>query len=402
MKYSETEVKQYIEETGVKFVRLAFCDVYGKQKNAAIMPNELENIFKYGAIIDSSSIPGFGGSVKSDIILRPDSSTLTGLPWRPENGRVVRMFCDITNPDGSAFEADCRNILKNAVKKAADKGITFSFGTEMEFYLFRNNENGDPTKIPYDNATYMDVAPEDKGENVRREICLTLEQMDIQPEGSHHEAGPGQNEIDFKNADPVTAADNAVTFITVVKTVAARSGLSADFSPKPLRDKPGNGMHINFTAKSEDGKDLLSSVVAGILNRISEITAFLNPDAASYERLGVQKAPGYISWSDQNRSQLIRIPAKNSPVVKAELRSADCTTNPYIAFALMIEAGLEGIENEMVLPEASDVNLYSAKEDTLANLKKLPKNRSEASKEAKKSEFVRNHLPEAVIEAYCD
>ena len=400
MKYSEEEVIQYIEETDVKFVRLAFCDVYGKQKNAAIMANELENIFKYGAIIDSSSIAGFGGAKKSDVILHPDPSTLTGLPWRPENGRVVRMLCDVTYPDGTPLEADCRNILKKSVEKAAEKGVTFAFGTEMEFYLFKNNDDGESTRIPYDNASYMDVAPDDKGENVRREICLTLEQMGIRPEGSHHEAGPGQNEIDFMASDPVTAADNAITFATVVKTVAARNGLTADFSPKPISDKPGNGLHINISVNSCAPGDTLSFVLAGILNRISEITIFLNPDAASYERLGFQKAPGYVSWANQDRSSLIRIPAKTRPVEKAEIRSADCRTNPYIAFALMIEAGLEGIEKGMALPKEADIDLQSANKDALSGFRRLPENRTEAIKLARESSFVNAVLPQAVTEAY--
>ena len=395
MKYSEAEVMQYIEETDVKFIRLAFCDIYGKQKNAAIMPGELENIFKYGAIIDSSPIEGFGGHLRNDIILRPDPSTLTSLPWRPENGRVVRMLCDVTNPDGTPLEADCRQLLKAAVRKAAERGITFAFGTEMEFYLFKNNEDGEPTRIPYDNAGYMDVAPDDKGENVRREICLTIEQMGIQPEGSHHEEGPGQNEIDFKAADPVSAADNAVTFQSVVKTIAARNGLTADFSPKPLSDRPGNGFHINLSVSSKDGKDVLSNVIAGILNRICEITAFLNPDTASFERLRFHQHPGYISWSKQNRSHLIRIPAEKGSEKKADIRSADCGANPYIAFALLIEAGLEGIENNMPLPKEGE-----PVSDTCPA--KLPENRIQASRIARESSFVSKCLPEAVIEAYCD
>lgn len=395
MKYSETEVMQYIEETDVKFIRLAFCDVYGKQKNAAVMPNELEGIFRYGAIIDSSPIEGFGGHIRNDIILHPDSSTLTSLPWRPENGRVVRMLCDVTHPDGTPVEADCRQILKRVVEKAASKGYTFAFGTEMEFYLFKNNDNGEPTKIPYDNAAYMDVAPDDKGENVRREICLTIEQMGIQPEGSHHEEGPGQNEIDFKAADPVSAADNAVTFKSVVKTIAARNGLTADFSPKPLSEKPGNGFHIIISIKSEDGRDVLANVIAGILNRICEITAFLNPDSASYERLRYHRRPGYVSWSRQNRSHLIRIPAQKCAQAKADIRSADCMTNPYIAFALLIEAGLEGIEKNLELPEEG--------EPVSANgCDKLPETRTEAGRLAKESDFVKRCLPESVIEAYCD
>lgn len=397
MKYSEREVAQYIEETDVKFIRLAFCDVYGKQKNTAIMPGELENVFKYGALIDTSLIAGFDGKTKSDAVLHPDPSTLTGLPWRPENGRVVRMLCDVTYPDGTPLKSDCRNILKNAVKKAEDMGITFAFGTEMEFYLFDNNEEGLPTKIPYDNATYMDVAPDDKGENVRREICLTLEQMGIIPESSHHEEGPGQNEIDFRSASPVTAADNAITFVTVVKTIASRYGLTADFSPKPLSDKPGNGMHINLSVTSKGKENVLSHVMAGILNRVMEMTIFLNPDSASYERLGSHNAPGYVSWSAQNGSHLIRVPAKTRPADTAQIRSADCQANPYIAFSLLIAAALEGIEKGLDLPEEGNASSL-----TPERCSQLPENRLEAAVAARDSAFIKENLPQAVIDAYCE
>ena len=253
MKFTQDEVMQYVEETDVKFIRLAFCDVYGRQKNVAIMPPELKRAFSEGIAIDASSIAGFGGEERSDLLLRPDPATLTALPWRPQSGRVVHMFCDIFHPDGTPFESDTRRILKEAVAEAEAKGVHFSVGSEIEFYLFKLDENGEPTKEPYDHAGYMDIAPADRGENVRREICLTLEQMGIQPESSHHEGGPGQNEIDFRYADPLTAADNAVTFQAVVRTIAAQNGLWADFSPRPLPDQPGSGMHINLSAGTDPG-----------------------------------------------------------------------------------------------------------------------------------------------------
>ena len=264
MQYTPEEIRQYAAEEDVKFIRMAFCDVEGRQKNIAIMPGELDRAFRYGIAIDGSAIPGFGGEVHSDLLLYPDPSTLCVLPWRPEHGRVVRMFCAVTRPDGTEIEADARSLLKRAVADAEAAGLTFTFGTEMEFYLFCRDENGEPTKIPYDEAGYMDIAPADKGENIRREVCLTLEQMGIRPESSHHEEGPGQNEIDFRYSDPVTAADNAVTFRTVVDTAAARNGLWADFGPKPLADRPGNGLHINFSVTAADGRDVLPAAIAGI------------------------------------------------------------------------------------------------------------------------------------------
>ena len=402
MKYSKEEVMQYVAEEDVKFIRLAFCDVFGRQKNLAILPSELERAFSYGIPFDASAIPGFGGEVRSDLILHPAPATLSSLPWHPENGRVVRMFCSITHPDGSPFEGDCRALLQRAVEDAARRGLSFAFGAEMEFYLFKTDENGEPTKLPYDRAHYMDIAPEDKGEVVRREICLTLSQMGIQPECAHHEEGPGQNEIDFRYSDPLSAADNAITFRSVVKTIVARNGLAADFSPKPLPDEAGNGMHINFSVRAEDGADHLPCVIAGIMDKARELTLFLNPMEESYRRLGSCKAPGYITWSSENRSQLIRIPAAPQEHYRAELRSPDPTANPYLAYALLIYAGLYGIENGLPLPESADVNLYAADAETLARYRHIPATLREAIAAAKDSAFLRAHLPELIVSAYTD
>lgn len=401
MSYTPNEVMQYVSEEDVKFIRLAFCDVFGKQKNISIMPDELKRAFEYGIAIDASSVAGFGGEVHSDLLLHPDPSTIAVLPWRPEHGRVVRMFCDISLPDGRDFEADGRKILENAVKDARAKGIEFFFGSEMEFYLFKRDEQGEPTKEPYDKAGYMDIAPDDKGENVRREICLTLEQMGIKPESSHHEEGPGQNEIDFRYSSPITAADHAVTFRAVVNTIAARNGLFADFSPKPIADKAGNGMHINISARESSGKDVLPFVIAGVMNHIRDITVFLNPCEQSFERLGKNKAPKYVSWCTENRSQLVRIPAAEKEYRRAELRSPDPMCNPYLAFTLIIYAGLEGIEQKAELIEAADFNLYSAKEEEVKDLLLLPKSLDEAKKVAASSDFVKAHLSKELIESYC-
>ncbi len=398
MKFSAQEVMQYVKEEEIKFIRLAFCDVYGEQRNIAIMSSELERAFRHGIAIDASAIAGFGGEVRSDLFLRPDPATLARLPWRPESGKVVRMFCDVTYPDGSVLETDTRSILRKAVAAADEAGLTFDFGPEMEFYLFKTDEEGESTKIPYDKAGYMAVAPEDKGENVRREICLTLEELGVLPECSHHEEGPGQNEIDFRYSDALSAADNTITFRNVVKTVAWRSGLAADFSPKPLPDEAGNGMHINLSVNSAE---LLPYVIAGIMERIREITVFLNPCENSYERFGAQKAPAYISWSSENRSQLIRIPATHKSNPRMELRSADPTANPYIAFALLIHAGMEGINKKLTLPEPADINLYTASTEMLEQFQKLPSSFAEAAELAASSKFVHQHLPQSVIDVYC-
>ena len=402
MKYSKEEVIQFVAEEDVKFIRMAFCDIYGKQKNISIMPGELERAFEYGIAIDASAIDGFGGEVHSDLFLHPDTSTLCVLPWRPEHGKVVRMFCTVTYPDGTPFEADTRALLRKASEDAEKEGISFAFGSEMEFYLFKCDENGEPTNIPYDNAGYMDVAPEDKGENVRREICLTLERMGINPESSHHEEGPGQNEIDFCYSHAITAADDALTFRSVVLAVAARNGRCADFSPKPIENKAGNGMHINFSAKRADGADIMPHVIAGILAHIREITAFLNITESSYKRFGSNKAPKYISWSGENRSQLIRIPAAQGEYRRAELRSPDPMCNPYLAFTLLIRAGLDGVKNNMVLPVAADINLYTASEEVTAHYEKLPETLEEAKAAAKASAFVAENLPASIIADYTE
>ena len=401
MKYSQEEVMQYIIEEDVKFIRLSFCDVFGRQKNISIMPRELQHAFEYGIAIDASAIAGFGDETYSDLLLHPQADTLMTLAWRPEHGKVVRMFASISYPDGTPFESDSRNLLQKAMLDAQEAGYTFYFGAEQEFYLFNLDENGNPTKIPYDQAGYMDIAPDDKGENIRREICLTLEQMGILPESSHHEEGPGQNEIVFRYSDALSAADNVMTFQTIVKTIARKNGLFADFSPKPLAGKPGNGFHINISVKSSDGNDNFNYMIAGILDKAKEMTVFLNPSENSYARFGANKAPKYVSWSSENRSQLVRIPAAIGEYRRAELRSPDPTTNPYLAFALIIYAGLHGIKNKLALPEAANINLYTADEETLSNFAKLPDSLAAACQIAGKSGFIREHIPESILDIYC-
>jgi glutamine synthetase len=400
MRYTKDEIIQYVSEEDVKFIRLAFCDVFGVQKNIAIMPEELPRAFEYGIAIDASAIRGFGDVVNSDLLLHPDPDTLAELAWRPETGKVVRMYADITYPDGTPFECDTRTLLKQAIKTAELQGYTFAFGEEQEFYLFKLDDIDNRTYEPYDNAGYMDIAPEDRGENIRREICLTLEKMGIHPERSHHEEGPGQNEIDFRYSDPLTAADNALTFQMVVKTIARRNGLYADFSPKPLKDAPGNGCHINVSVKPSDNFVNLNYMIAGILDKIQEMTLFFNPKDESYSRFGGNKAPRYISWSAENRSQLIRIPAAQGEYCRAELRSPDNLANPYLSFALLIHAGLYGINNRLALPDPVNENLQNADPEIIRNLRKLPETLKEAASLANSSSFVKSLIPQSIIDTY--
>ena len=386
------EVFDFVSQEDVKFIRLAFCDVAGRQKNISILPNELERAFSDGISFDASAIRGFGDEGKSDLMLFPIPSTMNVLPWRTSHGKVIRMFCNVRHPDGTPFEADSRLILKRAIDAASAKGVTVRIGAEFEFYLFNTDEKGYPTTEPFDRAGYMDVAPEDKGENVRREICMTLLDMGITPESSHHEEGPGQNEIDFRYSDAMTAADDAMNFLTVVKAAAQRNGLFADFSPKPIKGESGNGLHVNISLTCNDGADRTNEFMAGILAHIKEMTAFLNPTEESYKRLGEKKAPKYVTWSPENRSQLIRVPAAKGEYKRIELRSPDPTVNPYLAYALLIRAGLDGIEKNMQIPEAVNVNLYKADKILTDKLETLPSTLAEAKEIARNSDFIQNIL----------
>ena len=405
------EALQFVEENDVKFIRLAFCDIFGRQKNISIMPKELPRAFESGISFDASAIRGFMNVEESDLFLVPEAGTISILPWRPSHGRVMRFFSNIKHPDGTPFEGDGRYILKKAVQQCANMGYVCKIGTECEFYLFETDEKGNPTDQPHDHGTYCDIAPLDKGENVRREICLTLEEMGVLPEGSNHEQGPGQNEIDFQYSDAMTAADNLITFRSAVKVVAARNGLYASFMPKPIPGKSGSGMHTNISL-SKNGENIFraengeyspeaKSFIAGIMEIIPEITLFLNPTTNSYARFGEFEAPKYITWSHQNRSQLVRIPAATGEFSRMELRSPDLSCNPYLAFSLLIHAGLEGIKEHKTLSAPSNYNLYEH-DVFMEGLTPLPKNLGEAIVCAEKSRFLRTVFTEDFIQKFLE
>lgn len=387
--YTQDEVLEYVKNDDVKFVRLTFFDLKGKQKNVAVTADQLERAFKDGIGFDASAIEGFEEAEKSDLFLHPDPSTLTVLPWRPNTGKVVLMFCDIKDVKGSLYNKDSRNILKREIKKLYDEcGVTLNIGTEIEFYLFKLDENGEPTKIPFDKAGYMDIAPEDKGENIRRDICFTLEQMGIVPEASHHEEGPGQNEVDFHYSDALKTADNTATFKWIVRTKAAASGLYADFSPKPLIDEAGSGLHINISCSD---KNKNKNIIAGILKHAKEITYYLNTTENSYNRIGKSKAPQYVCWGRENRSVMVRVPASKD-IERIEIRTADPECNPYIAYALIVHAAIDGIKNNLQPPEPVTDNLFK----TIPNdgQERLPTTLDEARKIALSSNFVKEVLGE--------
>lgn len=404
------EVKKFVEENDIKFIRLAFCNIFGVLKNISIMPSELSRAFEEGIPFDASAVKGFMNVEDSDLFLVPDSSTMSILPWRPTQGRVVRFFCDIKMLDGAPFECNGRLLLRQAIDYAAKMGYTVKIGTECEFYLFELDEHGEPTLKPHDKAGYCDTAPLDKGENVRREICLTLEEMGIKPEMSHHEQGAGQHEVDFRYSEALSAADNLVTFKYVVKNIAARNGLYASFMPKPVQGSSGSGMHINLSLSRNDKNifDLTKNklneesteFVAGIMDRIQEIAVFTNPISNSYARLGEFSAPKFVTWSHGNRSQLIRIPASQGELRRMELRNPDPSCSPYLTFALLIYAGMEGIKEKKVLETATNCNLYEANENVTENLRKIPENLGQAISIAKASDFVKSHLPSDTIARY--
>lgn len=410
--YTQTEVQQFIQENDVRFVRLAFCDILGNQKNISILADEIPRAFEHGISFDASAVAGFTDICNSDLLLFPDASTITILPWRPMDGRVARMFCNIKHPDGRAFERDSRTLLREKMLEAFSEGYDIKIGAESEFYLFKMNEDGEATEEPIDSGSYFDITPKDKGENIRREICLTLSEMGIKPVSSHHERGPGQNEIVFRYSDALRSADNFTSYKVVVRTMAARDGLVASFLPKPLAGEIGSGLHINMSLYrndsnifSEDESDIPSGeiehFIAGVMAHISDITVFLNRTDNSYERLGGPEAPKYISWSRQNRSQLIRIPAASGDYRRFELRSPDAGANPYLAFAMIIAAGLDGIKKKLPLSEPVNEDL-SGTDKVSAMLKSLPTTLDDAVNAAIHSRFVRETLEAETLDKYIE
>ena len=397
MSFSPKEILNFIEENDVKFIRLTFCDMFGNLKNIAIMPDELPRAFEYGIPFDSSTI----ASGTSDLLLVPDISTLSVLPWRPKSGRVVRFFCSLKNMDGSDYVGDTRTDLTNYINQLRLDGYTCEMGTKCEFYLFELDEKGAPTRIPHDNGGYLDVAPLDRCENARREICLSLEEMGMKPKGSCHKHGPAQNEIEFRENEPVTAADNMVHYKTVVKSIAAQSGLFASFMPKPLPNEHGSALCISLSIKKRGenifGSDLSEMshegkcFISGVLSRIREMTAFINCTTNSYKRFGMGYAPKYVDWSFENCSQLIRIPKAVGITPRIEIRSADACCNPYAAFKLILAAGIEGIKRD-------DCSLLDStmKDGSGNDLQLLPETLEEAVKIAKQSDFVKEHLSEEI------
>ena len=416
--YTKQDIIRIVEENDVQFIRLQFTDVFGTLKNVAISVSQLEKALDKKCMFDGSSIEGFVRIEESDMYLYPDLNTFEILPWRPQHGKVARFMCDVYRPDGVPFEGDSRYMLKKVLQKAADMGYTFDVGPECEFFLFHTDDNGQPTVITHEKAGYFDVTPLDLGENARRDIVLTLEQMGFEIEASHHEVAPAQHEIDFKYDNALVTADNIMTFKMAVKTIAKRHGLYATFMPKPASNVDGSGMHINMSL-SKDGKNIffdkndpmgLSKTcyhfIAGLMEHTKGMTCVCNPIVNSYKRL----VPGYeapvaIAWSSINRSPLIRIPAARGASTRIEFRSPDPASNPYLVMALCLAAGLDGIERELMPPEPIGKNMYHMTDEQLAsmNVETLPRTLGEACKALEEDTFIQEvlgpHVSQKFLEA---
>jgi len=401
------QVLEKAREMNVKFIRLQFTDIYGVLKNVAITVEQLDKALDGELMFDGSSIEGFTRIEESDMYLKPDPNTFMVFPWRPKDGAVARLICDIYKPDGRPFEGDPRFVLKKTLKEAADMGYTMYVGPEAEFFLFLVDDQGRPTTITHDKAGYFDMSPIDLGENARRDMVLTLEQMGYEIEASHHEVAEGQHEIDFKYSDALDVADKVMTFKFVVRTIAQRHGLHATFMPKPIFGINGSGMHMNQSLFKNgqnaffdpNGPKQLSedayNYVAGLLKHARAIAAVTNPTVNSYKRLVPgYEAPVYLAWSAANRSALVRIPAKRGSSTRVELRNPDPACNPYLGIAVALAAGLDGIKNKLQPPAETTANIYhmDTSQRTDAGIISLPANLKEAIDEANSSDLVKNTL----------
>lgn len=411
---TKQDILELVEDEDVRFIRLQFTDMLGHMKNMAITNSKLLDALDNRCVFDASSVEGMTDSEDSDLYLYPDLDSFTIFPWRPHQGKVARLICDLYTADGKPVKNDPRYVLKRTIKEAEEMGYCFNVGPKCEFFLFNTDDSGEPTMTANDNAGYFDLAPLDNGENCRRDICLTLEEMGYVIESSHHEKAPGQHEIVFRYDNALTTADKIVTFRTVVKTLARRNGMHATFMPKPKADECGSGMHLVMSLEkngknvfySADGK--LSQIgykfIAGLLKYTSEMVCITNPIVNSYKRfVSGYDAPCYISWSENSKSLLIRIPTANKPEnTRIELRSPDSTANPYLAIAACLKAGLKGIKENIELPPAIDSNIYnmSAAEQKAMNGKMFPINLNEAVEIAKKSEFITELLGEDFKQKY--
>jgi glutamine synthetase len=413
------EIMRTIEEENIHYFRLQFVDIFGFMKNVAIPRSQVEKALDGQMMFDGSSIDGFVRINESDMYLKPDYNTFTILPWRNQDGvAAARIICDVAKADGTPFEGCPRNNLKRVLAEAKEMGYTMNVGTEAEFFLFEKDEEGRATTITNDVAGYFSLDPEDTGNDCRREIIETLEEMGFEIEASHHEVAEGQHEINFKYADALAAADNTITFKWVVKSIAARYGLYATFMPKPIFGINGSGMHTNQSLFNADGtnaffdesaplqlSETAHQYIAGALKNARGFAAVTNPLVNSYKRLVPgYEAPVYAAWSASNRSALVRIPASRGLGTRTEIRCPDPTCNPYLALAMMLNSGLDGVKNKLTPPPSVDKDIFkmSPAEMDEAGIRVMPGSLKEAIEELKANPIAKETLGEHIFEKYIE
>ncbi len=416
-RYTKQDIINMIQDNDVEFIRLQFTDIFGTLKNVAITASQIERALKNECMFDGSAIEGFVRIEESDMYLYPDLDTFQIFPWRPQQGKVARLICDVYRPNGEPFEGDPRYILKRVIKQAEDMGYSFEVGPECEFFLFHTDDNGMPTTITHEKGSYFDLGPVDLGENARRDMVLNLEDMGFEIEASHHEVASAQHEIDFAHNGALQTADDIMTLKLVIKSIAKRHGLHASFMPKPKSGVSGSGMHINMSLQKNGHNifydpegDLEMSedayhFIAGILAHAKGMTALTNPLVNSYKRLVAgYEAPIYIAWSVMNRSPLVRVPAARGKGTRVELRCPDPACNPYLVLAVCLAAGLEGIKKKLVPTARVDRNIFEmdCNEKEALHIESLPQDLCEATRELEKDAFVRNVLGEHVSEKYIE
>ena len=415
-KYTKGDILRMAKENDVRFIRLQFTDIFGTLKNVAITLSQLEKALDNECMFDGSSLEGFVRIEESDMNLRPDLDSFVIFPWRPQQGKVARLICDVYKSDGTPFEGDPRFVLKRALKEAEEMGYTLNVGPECEFFLFNADETGAPTIESYDKGGYFDLAPADLGSDCRRDICITLEEMGFEIEASHHEVAPAQHEIDFKYDNALKTADNIMTFKLVVKSIAQRHGLTATFMPKPIFGINGSGMHTNMSLSTLDGKNAFAdpsgplglskeaySYIAGLLGHVQNMAAVTNPIVNSYKRLVPgYEAPCYLAWSASNRSALIRIPASRGAGTRVELRCPDPTANPYLALACCLTAGLDGIKKGLTPPKSTDANIFHMDEEAreAAGVASMPGNLYDATMLLAGDDLMKKALGDHIFSKY--
>ena len=416
-KYTKEAILQMAEEEDVEFIRLQFTDMFGMMKNMAITAGQLEKALNNQCVFDGSSFEGFVTIEEADMFLHPDLDTFAILPWRPQQGKVARLICDVYDREGNLYAKSSRTILQKVIFEAKAMGYEFEISPECEFFLFNQDDDGQPTTYSNERAGYFDLGPVDLGENARRDMVLTLEDMGFEIEASHHEVAPAQHEIDFRYDEALKTADNIMTFKLAVKTIAKRHGMFASFMPKPKYGINGSGMHVNMSL-AKDGKNIFADpdgemglskeafwFIGGIIKHMKGMAVITNPLVNSYKRLVPgYEAPIYIAWSATNRSPLIRIPASRGAGTRVELRCPDPAANPYLVLATCLEAGLDGIRNQITPPDAVTENVFEMRLSQKAKLgiESLPGDLEEAVEELEKDDYIKNVLGEHITEKYIE